>query len=171
MQTKPTTASPIPHWLRFAFRLPLALYRWRLGWLLGHRFVLVTHRGRRSGQPHQTLLEVLRYNPATQECVVVSGYGERADWYRNLRAAPALALAISNEHYLPAHHFLDPAETAEEFRDYRRRHPLFAQIALWWFGRHLGLTTTDPVAIRRAVVPHLQMVAFRPRSPAPLSGH
>src|SRR5215204_4945342 len=35
--------------LRLAFRLPIYLYWLGLGQLLGHRFMLLTHRGRRSG--------------------------------------------------------------------------------------------------------------------------
>ena len=36
--------------LRLAFRLPIYLYRLDLGWLLGHRFLLLVHRGRESGR-------------------------------------------------------------------------------------------------------------------------
>jgi hypothetical protein len=32
------------------FKLPLALYRLRLGWLLGRRFMQLTHVGWRSGK-------------------------------------------------------------------------------------------------------------------------
>ena len=156
-------ASRSRRWLRRVFRVPVYLYRWRLGWLLGHRFVLLTHRGRRSGLPRQTVLEVLRYDPATRECVVVSGYGARADWYRNLQAAPALALQIGRERYVPAHRVLDPAETAREFRDYRRRHPLFARLALRWFSAALGLPNEGTAETRRVLVAQMRMVAFRPR--------
>jgi hypothetical protein len=65
--------------LRLAFRLPIYLYRLNLGWLLGHRFLLLVHRGRRSGLRRETVLEVVRYNPATKESVVLSAWGERAD--------------------------------------------------------------------------------------------
>ncbi|HEX5505404.1 MAG TPA: nitroreductase family deazaflavin-dependent oxidoreductase [Thermomicrobiales bacterium] len=156
-------ASRSQRWLRRAFRVPVYLYRWRLGWLLGHRFVLLTHRGRRSGLPRRTVLEVLRYDPATRECVVVSGYGARADWYRNLRAAPALALQIGRERYAPAHRVLDAEETAREFREYRRRHPLAARLALRWFGAALGLPDDGTAASRRELVARMRMVAFRPR--------
>src|SRR5215212_7433167 len=70
--------------LRIAFRLPIHLYEHRLGWLIGHRLLLLTHRGRKSGRIRQTPLEVIRYDPATEESVVVSAWGEKADWYRNL---------------------------------------------------------------------------------------
>jgi hypothetical protein len=31
--------------LRSVFRLPVYLYRWKLGWGLGHRFLLILHKG------------------------------------------------------------------------------------------------------------------------------
>jgi hypothetical protein len=42
--------------LRMAFRLPNCLYGFRLGWLLGHRVLLLSHRGRRSGCLYRTSL-------------------------------------------------------------------------------------------------------------------
>ena len=65
--------------LRLVFRLPTYLYRYRFGWLLGHRFLLLTHRGRKTGRVHQTVLEVIAYDSATRESIVLSGWGERAD--------------------------------------------------------------------------------------------
>jgi hypothetical protein len=82
LRSKPTGAS------RLAFRLPIYLYRLDLGWLLGHRFLLLVHRGRRSGLLHEAVLEVLLHDPATRESVVLSARGEKADWYRNVGAQP-----------------------------------------------------------------------------------
>ena len=80
-----------PHGLLWAaFRLPVALYRLRLGWVLGHRFLMLTHHGRRTGNVRRTALEVVRYDPRTRECVVVAAWGEHADWVRNIGASPAL---------------------------------------------------------------------------------
>jgi hypothetical protein len=63
----PTSASlpPRPRGLvRIAVRLPILLYWLGLGWLLGHRFLLLTHRGRVSGQVRHTVLEVIRHDRA-----------------------------------------------------------------------------------------------------------
>jgi hypothetical protein len=71
LRSKPTGAS------RLAFRLPIYLYRLDLGRLLGHRFLLLVHRGRESGLLRETLLEVLLYEPATRErgALCVEGEG------------------------------------------------------------------------------------------------
>ena len=36
--------------------------------------------------------EVIRYDPESQESIVVSAWGEKADWYRNIQASPALEI-------------------------------------------------------------------------------
>ncbi len=41
---------------------PVGPYRLHLGWLLGHRFLLITHRGRRSGRLRQTGVMILHYD-------------------------------------------------------------------------------------------------------------
>ena len=73
-----------------ALRLPSYIYRLRLGGLLGHRFLLLTHRRRKSGLTRRTPLEVLHYDPHSRESVVLSAWGKKADWYRNIEASPPL---------------------------------------------------------------------------------
>jgi len=52
---------------RMLLRAPGRLYDWRCGWLLGHRFLRLTHIGRNSGRHYQTMLEVIRIEPALNE--------------------------------------------------------------------------------------------------------
>lgn len=62
--------------LRRFLKLPNLLYRRHLGWLLGHRFLLLAHRGRKTGLIRRTVLEVVYYDPATRES------GSSPDWAR-----------------------------------------------------------------------------------------
>ena len=48
----------------YLFRAPVYLYRWHLGWMLGHRLLLLTHIGRRTGLRRQTVLEVVELRSA-----------------------------------------------------------------------------------------------------------
>jgi deazaflavin-dependent oxidoreductase (nitroreductase family) len=96
--------------LRLAFRLPIYLYRLNLGWLLGHRFLLLVHRGRSSGLLRETVLEVLLHDPATRESVVLSAWGEKADWCRNIELTPALEVQTGGQRYVPEQRFLAPEE-------------------------------------------------------------
>ncbi len=47
---------------RLGWRAPIWFYRLGLGGLLGRRFVLLNHIGRKSGQPRQAVLEVVHHN-------------------------------------------------------------------------------------------------------------
>ena len=145
--------------LRLAFRLPIYLYRLNLGWLLGHRGLLLTHQGRKSGLLRETVLEVVRYTPATKESIVLSGWGEKADWYRNIKVTPAIEVWTAGERYVPEQRFLAPVENHAVIADYERRHPLAFRI----FAKAFGYPANDVEAVRRGFASSLVLVAFRPR--------
>ena len=150
--SKPTGAK------RLAFRLPIYLYRLNLGWLLGHRFLLLVHRGRKSGLLRETVLEVLLHDPAARESVVLSAWGEKSDWYRNVGATSALEIRTGGQRYVPEQRFLAPEENYTVISDYGRRHPLAFRVFARVFGYPLGGTE----AARREVACSLRLVAFRP---------
>ncbi len=145
--------------LRHAFRLPIYLYRLNLGWILGHRALLLVHQGRRSGLLRETVLEVVHYVPHTRESVVLSGWGEEADWYRNIEATPALEVRTGGQRYVPQQRFLDPEENHTVLAEYGRRHPLAFRV----FARALGYPLGETEAVRRGFASSLHLVAFRPR--------
>ncbi len=152
--SKPTGAS------RLAFRLPIYLYRLDLGWVLGHRFLLLVHRGRKSSLLRETVLEVLLHNPAARESVVLSAWGEKSDWYRNVGAAPALEVRTGGQRYMPEQRFLAPEENHTVISGYGRRHPLAFRV----FARAFGYPLDGTEAARREVACSLRLVAFRPRA-------
>ena len=86
-------------------RLPRPLYRHGLGWLLGDTFVMVTHQGRKTGLPHETVAMALTYDKQAREVTVCSAWGE-TQWIRNLRARPALRIQIGRSAYRPDQRFL-----------------------------------------------------------------
>ena len=96
--------------LRWLFHAPRAIYAARAGPLLGHRFLLLHHRGRRTGNPHATVLEVIAWDAASREAVVISGFGRRAQWLRNVLAAGAAEIEIARERWPAAVRPLGPAE-------------------------------------------------------------
>jgi deazaflavin-dependent oxidoreductase (nitroreductase family) len=146
--------------LRLAFRLPIYLYRLDLGWIFGHRGLLLIHQGRRSGLLRETVLEVILYDLATRESVVVSAWGERAYWYRNIGATPALEVWTGGERYVPEQRFLAPEENLAIISDYGRRHPLAFRIFARVFGYPLGATEAE----RRTFTESLRLVAFRSKN-------
>jgi deazaflavin-dependent oxidoreductase (nitroreductase family) len=145
--------------LALGLRLPSYLYRFRLGGLLGHRFLLLTHRGRKSGLIRRTPLEVLHYNPHSRESVVLSAWGKRADWYRNIEAGPPLEVETAGERYPPAARSLTSEEAFAVITEYGIRHPLAARV----LERAFGYPVTRSTASRRAFAESVVLVAFRPR--------
>ena len=152
--------------LRLAFRLPIYLYRLNLGWLLGHRGLLLIHRGRRSGLLRETVLEVVRYTPTTKESIVLSGWGEKADWYRNIKATPALEVRTGGERYVPEQRFLGLDENYAVIAEYERHHPLAFRI----FAKAFGYPVDEPEGMRQEFASSLRLVAFCPRDVGDRSG-
>jgi deazaflavin-dependent oxidoreductase (nitroreductase family) len=166
MESKPTTEtirSRPSGALRMAFKLPTYLYRLNLGWLMGHRVLLLTHRGRRSGRVYRTPLEAIRYDAATKESVVFSAWGDKADWYRNIEANPALEVRTGGERYAPEQRFPSSEEAYAEISDYERKHPLLASVLPRWIGLRLDASE----GARRRFAESARMVAFRPEKEAP----
>lgn len=147
---------------RWLARQPIRLYRRRLGWLLGYRFLLLTHRGRRSGRLHRTVLEVICYGPETHESVVISGFGRGADWYRNIRTTPALEVQTGRLRYVPEQRFLSVDDGAAVLAEFERRHRLAAQFIPWLVRWLAGVPYEASPAGRRAVAEAMPMVALRP---------
>jgi len=143
-------------------RAPCRLYDCDLGWLLGHRFLRLTHVGRRTGQPHQTMLEVVGSNRADHEFIVVAGLGRSAQWYRNLQVHEAVEVAVARERFVPAHRELLIPEAEAVLATYERRNrwltPLIRPALSWLVGwRYDG---TD--AARQRLAAELPLIGLRP---------
>ena len=139
------------------FRVPLPLYRAGWGWLLGRTFLLLVHAGRKTGQPHAMAAMVLRYDAATHEAVICSGWGPTTDWIRNIRARPALKVQIGPESFAPQQRFLSEDESFDVCLEFCLRHPARLRV----MRRVLGWDLRSKSAIREFVQVH-PFVAFRP---------
>ncbi len=149
-------------WRRL-LRAPVHLYRWRAGWLLGHRFLLLIHTGRRSGRRRETVLEVVEYRSDRPEAVVVSGFGPRADWLRNISANPNPEIIIGSQRFTAVHRLLGNEEAAQVLARYERRHRWAAPVVRAILSRLLGWPYNGSDEHRRRVAAQLPFVAFRPR--------
>ncbi|NGN68981.1 nitroreductase family deazaflavin-dependent oxidoreductase [Streptomyces sp. A7024] len=119
-----TKATPSPTGLRrLLFRAPVRLYRWHLGWLLGGRFLLLTHIGRKSGQPRQVVLEVTGHDRESGTYYLVSGFGPTSQWYRNIRANPEVTIQVGRRRMPARAEPLGPEESGRLMARYAGRHP------------------------------------------------
>ena len=89
--------------LRRVLHAPVLLYRWHGGWLLGQRFLLLIHSGRRTGLRHRTVLEVMEVRREPREWVVMSGFGPQANWLRNIQAAGGAEIVVGREGFVASY--------------------------------------------------------------------
>jgi deazaflavin-dependent oxidoreductase (nitroreductase family) len=152
--------------LRGLFRVPVYFYRWKCGWLLGHRFLLLTHIGRRTGLRHHTVLEVVQYREQGPEAVVLSAFGRNPDWLRNIEKTPDPEVVIGSRCFVAAHRFLCEEEAVSVISDYEQRNRLIRPIIRLVLSRLLGWRYDGSPDDRRRLVTQLPVIAFYPRSPA-----
>jgi deazaflavin-dependent oxidoreductase (nitroreductase family) len=148
--------------LRRLLRAPAMLDRWRLGWLLGRRFLVLTHVGRRSGRRHRTVLEVIGADPATGEVMVMAGFGRSSEWYRNLRAQEAAEVVVGRRRFRPLHRVLDEQAAASVLAEYERRNRWLLPVVHRVLSALVGWRYDGSEDARRRLVRELPIVAFRP---------
>jgi len=89
---------PIPYpdnaLVKKLYRLPILLYRLGLGFLIGKYILILSTTGRKTGKIHRTPVE---YYQCEGRIFVMSGFGERPDWYKNLQANPQAGLNIKGQ--------------------------------------------------------------------------
>lgn len=119
---------------RLLARLPILLFRWNLEWILGKRFLLLYHLGRKSGILRQVVVEVLRHDQGVW--ILASGWGEKADWYKNLLKSPKTSIKTGGQVLNVRAEFLDQIQAERELEVYARRHPIASRALLRVFRTH-----------------------------------
>jgi deazaflavin-dependent oxidoreductase (nitroreductase family) len=140
------------------------LYRWRCGWLLGQRFLLLIQIGRRTGRRRHTVLEILEYRSEGPEVVVMSAFGPKADWLCNIEATPRPEVVVGSRRFLAAYRFLDAEESMQVIAGYERRNWLVAPVIRAVLSRLLGWRYDGSEGGRRRLVAQLPLIALYPRS-------
>ena len=108
---------------RWFVRTPVWLYRCRLGFIFGDRLLMLDHLGRTSGLVRHVVLEVID-EPRPGRQVVVSGFGDRAQWLRNIEANPCVRIHRRGRQAVPAlARRLPPDAAARSITRYAGAHP------------------------------------------------
>lgn len=107
---------------RWLVRTPIPLFRHGWGRLFGGRLLLLEHVGRSSGQARYVVLEVVAREDPTA-VIVASGFGPRAQWFRNVVATPACHVTLGRTRHPATAEVLDRGERDRVLADYARRHP------------------------------------------------
>jgi len=123
------------------------------------RWVLLTTRGRKSGQPREVLLPCGRTSDAI---IVISAYGRRSNWFRNLEQDPEVTVTCAGW-VLRAH--ADIIDEPEAKRALLAAHPYipsFPFILLPFVLHPLLFPVARPLLLR--FVHHRPIVVFRSRA-------
>jgi deazaflavin-dependent oxidoreductase (nitroreductase family) len=144
---------------RLLFRAPIYLYRIGLGWLLGGRFLLLNHVGRKSGLPRQAVVEVVRHDEASDTYVIASGFGERSQWFQNLMERPQVTIQVGRRKLAVTAERLSREAAGDEMVDYARRHAGAARN----LARFMGFEVDGSEGDYRALGEEVPMLALRPR--------
>lgn len=124
---------------------PALLFRVRLGWLLGNRFLVLHHTGRRSGRPYTTVLEVVARHAITNSYYVAAGLGDRSDWYQNVLVRPLVQIEVGLDRWQAVAERLPAEESEAVLTTYARDHPL----AYRSLGRLFGFRDAGPRELAR----------------------
>jgi deazaflavin-dependent oxidoreductase (nitroreductase family) len=124
-------------------RIPTWIFKLRMGRVLGSRFAMITHRGRKSGAHHTVITETAEGSIEEGRLVYIVAYGTRAQWYKNLKASPAVSIEIAGKTYhQPRHEFLDKTATERAIACYWARYPKLAR----WLARNGVFFYPGPLA-------------------------
>ena len=135
-------------------------YRTGTGFLLGNRFIYVEHVGRKSGLKRRSVLEVVRYDKEEDIYFIVSGYGKKSDWYKNIKATPNVKIQVGFRKSNARCEFLSEERTEEEIRDYARRHPT----AIKQLAKLIGYKLTGEEGELSKLSKLWPVIAFHPES-------
>lgn len=94
------------------------LYRLGLGWLLGDRFLLLTHRDRWSRETRATVLDVLEADTRDGRYVVAATAGDQPGWLLDVARDPRVHVNIGADSFAAVAASLVWSDTATlvEFR-------------------------------------------------------
>ena len=146
--------------LRWFLRAPIALYRARMGSILGQRFLMLTHTGRTSGARRRTVVEVVDHDEATDTYFIASGWGEKSDWLRNVTKTPHVTVSVGMRSFETDAARLPVADAVRALESYAKRHPrAFAQLGKLMLGERLAPTPEDC----RKLAGRVPLVALRAR--------
>lgn len=115
--------------LRLALRLPILFTRLGLGKLVSASNVLIlTTRGRKTGRARHTAIEYRRHG---SQIYVVSAWGDRPDWYRNLLADPRVTVQQNGRPFAAVAGVVDNAgEALRVLHLFRRTAPVVYEAVL-----------------------------------------
>lgn len=149
---------------KLLLRFPLLAFRLGLGDLLNaiHLMVLTT-RGRKSGQARHTMIEFRRHG---SKIYVISAWGEKPHWYQNMLTDPLATVQLGRQSYsVLADPVTDPAEALRAISLFRRVAPARYDVVLGRVIEEDVNAQTLPELSRQFTVMRLNIIPDAPTLP------
>jgi len=159
MPEKIKEVKPPTGFSRLFFRAPIWLYKLHLGWLMGARFLLLNHIGRKSGQLRQAVIEVAGHDAATNTYYVASGFGKSAQWYQNILQTPEVTIQVGRKKMTVTAVALSPEQSGQKMVDYAHEHTKAAKNLMQFIGFSVDGSDEDYFSLGRD---HIPFIAFKP---------
>ncbi|HEY2447384.1 MAG TPA: nitroreductase family deazaflavin-dependent oxidoreductase [Mycobacterium sp.] len=104
-------------------RAPIWVFKARAGAVPGSRLLMLEHTGRTSGVRRYVVLEVVDH-PTSDSYFVASGFGEKAQWFRNIKTNPRVRVYAGSRAPMPATaRIMTQQEADRALSAYVSRHP------------------------------------------------
>lgn len=161
MSEKSLVSSAPKGLLLWFLRVPIFLYRIGMGWILGERFVLLHHIGRKSGQARQTVVEVIGHDLESDTYYIASGWGHKSQWYQNILATPEIRIQVGRRKLEVLAENLSPQESVKILISYREKHPFMARELSGVMG--VDIRNSSPSELEKIVQESVPIIALRPR--------
>jgi deazaflavin-dependent oxidoreductase (nitroreductase family) len=149
MPEKIKDVQPPRGFVRLLMRLPIWIFRLHCSWLLGQRFLLLTHTGRKSGIARQTVLEVLQYQRASSIYYVLAAWAGKADWALNVEKTPDVVVTVGGRRFKARATRISPEEGERFILEYARQHPVARRVLPRLLGYRTDGTQEDFAALAR----------------------
>lgn len=129
----------------------------RFDFLFGDRFLRLTHTGRVTGRRRHAALEVIRHEAETSVYFVAAGWGDRAQWVRNIRADPRVEVRVGGRDFPAVADILPDSWAREELLEYASRNPTLWRVLMRMAGYHVDRDTRP-----EDLISAMRVVSFRP---------
>lgn len=119
--------------LKIFFKIPLLFHKLGFGgWerMFGAHWMLITTIGRKSGKRRQAMVDVLLHNEQTDTYYILSAYGSRADWVRNIQANPRFEAQVGRKKFNARASTLSGEKAGEMLVQFYRLKPAYTRAVM-----------------------------------------
>ncbi len=118
---------------------------------MGGRFLMLTHKGRKTGLDRYVVLEVVDHTH--DAWFVAAAYGNNADWFRNVKATPTVTVNYKGKGHPAIATVLPQEDAVAVLRRYAMAHPRSAQT----LGRLMNVPMVGDMMEAAATIPIVKL--------------